>query len=426
MKPIAIKTIANKSIIGKTILGLVALLALLVCCEVSVAQKPQEQSRVEAYLKNKDVNGNGKIEPEEMSERTKKFVSKMGFDPSKNLSISKIVDKADKADRAGKHRAAGKKLVALKVPGFGVIDESSEGVKAFSAHSFSFNSGKVSKTYSESDLRLAARTLSSNDRNRDGVLDASEINRTRWGSPSPLISNLNKDGRLTRNELNERYAAREKSRAEFSKSRSSSAGRGQNKKGDRSKISNSRGRSEESYGTRRDDSNSRSSSSKNSSSQFVASKAKVNKAKYLKYSRSLIKNYDKDKDGRLSKAEAKKMRRPLVGADTNDDGFVSESELVESLISTDNGRKNGSKSENDDSKSFSSKSEKTSYRSGDSSSNRNSRVSPALSKLDSDGDNQVQMHEFSDTWDEDTVAEFYEKDTNGDGVITAAEWVSRD
>jgi len=421
MKPIAIKTVANKSIIGKTISTLVALLALMVCCEVSVAQKTKEQSRFESYLQKKDVNRNGKIEPEEMSDNTRKYLSKMGFDPSKKVVISKIVDKAFKVE---KRRDDKKKSVNLKVPGFGVADESSESVRAFGADSSSSNSGKtVSKTYSDSVLKQTEQTLGRYDRNQDGALDSSEMARARWGSPSPSISDLNKDGRLTRSELNERYAAREKSKpsSSNSNSRPSSSGREQNKESDRSRISHSRSGAGASYGTRRDDSNSRSSSSQNSSSRSASSKAKEDRNKYLKYSKSLIKTYDKNEDGKLSKGEIKKMRRPPVGADINDDGFVSESELVDSLSGVDKDKKSSG-----DSKSSSSSSKKTSYRSRSSSSSSRSPTSSSLSKLDSDGDNQVQMHEFADSWDDDTVAEFYEKDKNGDGVITAAEWLSQD
>jgi hypothetical protein len=35
------------------------------------------------------------------------------------------------------------------------------------------------------------------------------------------------------------------------------------------------------------------------------------------------------------------------------------------------------------------------------------------------------MHEYSSKWDDKTVKEFYEKDKNGDGVITLKEWTSR-
>jgi hypothetical protein len=35
------------------------------------------------------------------------------------------------------------------------------------------------------------------------------------------------------------------------------------------------------------------------------------------------------------------------------------------------------------------------------------------------------MHEFSTEWDDKKVEEFYEKDKNGDGVITAKEWSAK-
>ena len=35
------------------------------------------------------------------------------------------------------------------------------------------------------------------------------------------------------------------------------------------------------------------------------------------------------------------------------------------------------------------------------------------------------MHEYSSKWDDKTVEEFYEKDKNGDGVITLKEWSSK-
>jgi hypothetical protein len=35
------------------------------------------------------------------------------------------------------------------------------------------------------------------------------------------------------------------------------------------------------------------------------------------------------------------------------------------------------------------------------------------------------MHEFSKDWDDEKIAEFYEKDKNGDGVITLLEWAAR-
>ena len=56
--------------------------------------------------------------------------------------------------------------------------------------------------------------------------------------------------------------------------------------------------------------------------------------KYETYARSLIKNYDKDGDGNLSKAEVKAMRRPPVGADLDGNGYITLAELADSLSGT--------------------------------------------------------------------------------------------
>ena len=53
------------------------------------------------------------------------------------------------------------------------------------------------------------RVLSQYDANRDSILDNSEIGKVEWGQPGPQESDLNRDGRLTREELVMRYRQRE-------------------------------------------------------------------------------------------------------------------------------------------------------------------------------------------------------------------------
>ena len=52
-------------------------------------------------------------------------------------------------------------------------------------------------------LKLIER-LQVNDKNRDGVIDSDEIRRGQWQRPAS-DSDLNKDGKLTKVELAERY-----------------------------------------------------------------------------------------------------------------------------------------------------------------------------------------------------------------------------
>ena len=115
------------------------------------------------------------------------------------------------------------------------------------------------------------------------------------------------------------------------------------------------------------------------------------------------------------------MKRLPEGADANEDGFVSQIELANSLRAADQKNNSSSATNRRTYPKTRSPSRKTTSSKGRSNKSKGS----SLGKLDANGDNQIQMHEFSDKWDEDVVAEYYEADKNGDGVITAAEWSNR-
>jgi hypothetical protein len=46
----------------------------------------------------------------------------------------------------------------------------------------------------------------------------------------------------------------------------------------------------------------------------------------------------------------------------------------------------------------------------------------SLSDKDVDADGQIQMHEYTDTWTVEKLKEFRDKDKNGDGLLSPAEW----
>ena len=424
-------------------------LGLFTFCDSASAQKFD----FGAYLKKKDVNSNGRIDPEEMSDNTRGFLSKMGFDNTKSISIAKILSKANK-DR--KEATAKKSQLSRtrKVPGFGVEETTeSTGVARFGSSESSSSSSTKEAKYSENTKRQVKGTLERYDRNKDGSLDRSEIKNARWGSPSPEQSDTNKDGRLSKSELAARYAAREKYYA-------SSRDRGSSDRGssDRSQRSSSyygrsssdreselakrkeaeeRARREKEKSRYRSSSSSSSSSSsrpsysRSSSSRSSGSSSKNSgdsQAKFEKYAESLIKQYDKDNNGKLSKDETKEMRRAPVGADTDKDGFITKSELIASLdpASKSKGKVAAKPTKSSDRDRGSDRSSSRFGRDRGSSSG-SSRVgsSSSFEKLDSNTDNRVQMHEYATKWDDDKVEEFYEKDRNGDGVITLREWTGR-
>ncbi len=401
------------------------LVALFACSAIASAQ----DFNLAEYLKRKDVNSNGKLEPSEMSKNTSSYLVKNGFNPEKAVSISKILSKLSK-DKSNKEKADKKQNRDRKVPGFGVEREGSEsGVARFGASSSEVK-GSAAKpvTYSESVKRQVDSTLGRYDRNKDGSLDKEEMGRARWGSPTPQESDTNKDGRLSRSELSNRYASRESAYSRSSGSRGSSSSSSR----DSSRSSSSKTSSSSSW--RPSSTRGSSSSSKESSTSkkpASSSSSSDSRAKYEKYAASLIGQYDENKDGKLSSEETKKMRRPPVGADQNKDGFITKSELFDSLsgankpASKSSSSADSRKSTSSDSSSRSSRWGSSSGRSSSSSSRSSSGSSRDFEKFDKNEDRQVQMHEYSAKWDDKTVKEFYEKDKNRDGVITLKEWASK-
>ncbi|MGY8746943.1 MAG: hypothetical protein ACKVHR_02640 [Pirellulales bacterium] len=396
---------------------ILALIVMVFCSQVTSAQNFD----LSAYLKRKDVNSNGKLEPNEMSDNTRSYLKKSGFNPEKSLTISKVLSKLSK-DKAKREVTESKTNRTRKVAGFGVEKEESEsGVARFGTASTETKGSSPKKTtYSESVTRQVDTTLSRYDRNKDGSLDREEMGRARWGSPTPQESDTNKDGRLSRSELSDRYASRESA---YSKSSSSSSSRNSSRSSSSQKSSSSsyRPSSTRSTSSSRDSSTTKKPVSSSSSSD--------SKVKYEKYAASLIGQYDANKDGKLSSEETKKMRRPPVGADQNKDGFITKSELFDSLSGTNKPAAKSSSSD-DSRKSASNSSSSRSSRWGSSSGRSSSSKSSSGSsrdfeKFDKNEDRQVQMHEYSAKWDDKTVKEFYEKDKNGDGVITIKEWASK-
>ncbi|MEM7785946.1 MAG: hypothetical protein AAF623_21535, partial [Planctomycetota bacterium] len=287
----------------------------------------------------------------------------------------------------------------------------------------SASSSSGSKKVSDNIMERVEGTLVRYDKNKNGRLDPDEIKRARWGNPSPEDSDLNKDGNLSKSELVKRYQSREdyyrKNSSERSKS-SSSASKSKSRSGSSSSTTARRGSSSYSS-TSTSTRNSRSSSSSSSSSS--KSSASDNRDKYLRYAKNLIESYDKDEDGKLSKEEIGKMRRPPVGADVNKDGFVTESELIDNLTGQTS-KSSSSKPPSSDAKS-SSKTSSYRSRSGSRSSRSRFSSSSSMDSLDKNADKQIQMHEFSDEWTDEIVAEFFAIDKNRDGVISLKEWAEK-
>ena len=71
-----------------------------------------------------------------------------------------------------------------------------------------FGLPEVKYPYTRDDIREAERTLRRYDDDEDGYIDRDEARYARWTHIPPFHSDLNKDDRLSKMELGQRYARR--------------------------------------------------------------------------------------------------------------------------------------------------------------------------------------------------------------------------
>ena len=392
----------------------------------------------ESYFKSLDRNGDEKLDKNELHSKALAFLKRRGVDVEGDSiplsSISKQLKPKNKPDDGNRGQKA-QKTRNLKVPPFGVPAEK------YSVTPFGVNGAEKQEEFSESTLKNTRKLLGWYDRDKNGVLDETEIKRARWGAPTPSESDLNQDGVLSRYELNKRYHLREQEQnkqSENSQSRSSRSrrrgnGTDSNGRSSNSSSGESSSRSSSSFSSRSRGSG-RTSPTTSSSTRSSSTSASRGSARYQSHAKSLVKQYDKDKDSRLSKAEWKTKLILHADADQNKDGYVTEEEYADAL-QADNDKKKSTSSYSRNIPTRATASPRTSTgsrarsasRSKYSSNGKSSRKSGAgdFSKLDKDSDNQVQMHEYSSDWDDKKVKEYYAYDTNRDGVITSAEWKAK-
>lgn len=374
------------------------------------------------WYKRMDANGDGIIQPSEMSDRTRSFLERSkppGIDLSQPIPISKLVD-AFNAARANEERSrsesgssgssggsssgsGGGAAAPAGIQGFGGTPTKS-GPPGFNVplSSSSRGGGSIEQRYSRQVIEYVDRMLADYDRNRDGILDANEISQGRWQN-DPRESDLNKDGKLDKNELLERIAKR---------------------------LGNSGGGSSSSGGS-------------SGSSSGGASSADE-REKFKKYAESLVKQHDNNKNGVLDRDEWSNVKSITKETDLNNDSVVTIEELTVKL--TNDAKQaaapSGGGSSSSSSSSGSGRGGPPSYgsrssRSGSGGDGKNAEVrsyrqkSPLerlpkglpdwFARNDADGDGQIVMAEYSTSWSESKATEFAKFDLNGDGVVTPVE-----
>ena len=378
------------------------------------AARTQQTAAIDALIRQMDGNKNGYIDPTEMKGLAKKYAERSGLDLRRSHQISKVVEAVR---TKGKNSKTTKKTKTdRKVPDFSVEPPERLGVPDFSPSGEErMTVDMMKRKFSSSVMSQVEKTLSRNDKNKSGILESDEIARSRWSNPTWQESDTNKDGKLTRLELAYRYKGREDAAKESAARRAASRAKKTTttKSSQRDKYISSRTRSLSGR-------TSRSSSERSSSSKSTSSSSRSRRGfnsgsdAYKRYAEGLLKSYDKDKDGRLNKTELKDMRRPPKNADKNRDGYVDKSELIASVEERSGVKKSGDSKKNSSAEKLR-RNTSEAYNQDDS----------IFGGKDLNNDRQLQMREFSEEWNDEIVKEFEEKDLNGDGVITEAEWNGR-
>ena len=453
------------------------------CCVATAVVAATSQLRAQPpmfdpgeMIKRMDDNDNGQIDPSEMEGRARGFLESIACD--NNLDLSKPIpnDKLRDIMKArfqggGSSRSSGgssSSRSAAPAPAVKTFGVSTTGptptVLGFGDSAGADSWDALKSRYDPKVIERTEDSMRRYDRNQDGVLDAQELKENRWDSGHPLDFDKNRDGKIQRNEMAERYKQRYSSgyydnrggdRGPYgggppggfngppptiSMSSSSSSGSSRGPTPPTSSGSGGSGSSSSSSGSSSGSKPSSSGSSGGSGSGGAPDD------RMMKYADGLLKQYDSNKDGTLQREEWSKMRSESQKADRDGNGLITKEELAAQLADYSKGRSGGSSSGSSSSSnsgstgsSYSrSSSSGSRYSSSGSSASRSSGsvktyrfLSPAerlpsglpdwFTRNDADGDGQIAMAEFSTSWDDQKAAEFTRWDRNGDGVITPKE-----
>lgn len=313
-----------------------------------------------------DDDHNGFIEPDEISDRSRRYLEEFAVPYGLSLSRPNSVKKLEQAARLYAAQRDGKGKSSVSQPadqpgmkGFGV-DPEKPLVPGFGLR-------EVKYPYTQADLDEAASMLRRWDRNDDGILDPREIERAKWEGHDPLDSDFDKDGSLTKLELSQRYARRriESQRTIMSVGSLNEASPG--------------GSSNRDDIDRRDRMRAGSSRGGDRGSSSLAD--------------SILERYDFNRNDQLDPQEMANVGISISKVDYDRNGAVDENEFARYL--------------NEELERVANVSQEA--------------IPTWFFERDSNGDKQVLMSEFTEEWDEAKLEEFASYDHNRDGMITINE-----
>ena len=346
-------------------LPLIATLFALCCVP---AERAFAQAGMREALVKLDRNKDGRISPSEITPLARPYIERIArarrMDLGKPNEIDRLLDAARiyyalRNGVSGRDiRPGGKKTVIPfgpkhdepLIPQFGI--------------------GSLRYRYVKADLEEANRTMRRYDANRDGFIDVIEASRNRWTHRDPFNMDLNKDGRLSKMELVQRYARRRmlegSSQEVWRKARRIGGLMPRKRRVRTTEILSDDERRRRNFERNRRDGN-----------YWLA--------------RTIVGRFDANRNGRLEADEADRAGLSIPKMDSNKDGVLAREELHSYFSQQDR-----------------------------------PRLTPKelpgwFNDLDKNKDNQIAMSEYTKDWTPEKFEEFMSMDRNNDGFLTMAE-----
>ena len=167
-----------------------------------------------SFLTRMDTNGNGMLDPEEAQGPARFMLDRMArsnpkIDISKPIPMSLLTEsfqqmRSGNSEYSSSYSDTENAIVEKDslVPGFG-----KKSVEKVSVPGFGVGGERTNIAVEERDMKEADDRMERYDKNKDQYLDENELKEGRW-SDSPMQYDINRDGKLSRQELATRYARR--------------------------------------------------------------------------------------------------------------------------------------------------------------------------------------------------------------------------
>jgi hypothetical protein len=377
-------------------------------------------------IRQADDNNDGMIEPSEVGQRSGYYIrraaERAGLDASRPLPANQLLPalEAMRAENNGSNNSSSSPSSSTRpgaapaATGFGAPAPTAAagGVAGFNVPLTASAGAGLEKRFDQRVIDYVNDMIRERDANKNGVLEKTEWTG-RWSTP-PEESDTNKDNVLDKEELCVRIAKRFPS-SSTPGSTSSSVSSGP-PGGGSGPFGGPPGGGNGPFG-----------------GPPRSGGGDDDRDRYRRYAEGMIRQYDKNRDGKLDKDESSNMRSEHLAADVNKDGIITQDELQNRLQGYAGGSSGGSSSgESERRFGFGSRGSSSDNKTAAATPRRSFRITPATERLpkgmpdwflrgDADGDGQVSMSEYTSTWTEQLAAELLKYDANGDGIITPAE-----